>query len=229
MVMAKGIDSYAHTACIKSGGYTLAFVAGGADVCYPKEHRELREAVIQNGAVISQYPPNTQARANQFPVRNYLMSAWSHKVLVVEAGVKSGSLITAGLAAEQGRQVLAVPNNIYRPESRGTNLLIAKGAEIYLKERQLLINHGKGFAEEAENNRESKLLKNAVKSKFKPQKTFSPVEKKLMELITAKPQHIEKLCLSFSNRLSFLEALSIMELEEKIERLPGGMIRKTGC
>ena len=226
--LAKGIDGYAHTACIKRGGYTLAFVAGGADVCYPKEHRELREAVIQNGAVISQYPPNTQARANQFPVRNYLMSAWSHKVLVVEAGEKSGSLITARLAADQEKQVLAVPNSIYSTESRGTNRLIANGAEIYLEKRQLLINHKKGFVPQLENKKESNHIKKNVNLNLEVKKTFSPIEKKIWELIAEKPQQIEKLSLSFSDRLSFLEVLSIMELEGKIERLPGGMVRKIG-
>ncbi|UNC93971.1 DNA-protecting protein DprA [Candidatus Contubernalis alkalaceticus] len=224
--LAKGIDSYAHTSCIKNEGYTLAFVASGVDICYPKEHRELREAVINNGAVISQFPPNTSAKANHFPVRNYLMSAWAFNVLVVEAGEKSGSLITAKLASEQGKQVLAVPNNIYSPEGRGTNLLIAKGAEIYLKERQLLMNQDKGFAA-AENKRESNHVKKNVKRNLEVQETLSPIEKKISELIAEKPQQIEKLSLLFSDRLSFLETISLMELEEKIERLPGGMIRKS--
>ncbi len=155
------------------------------------------------------------------------MSAWSSKVLVIEAGGKSGSLITAQLAFEQGRQVLAVPNSIYSQESRGTNLLIAKGAEIYLNDRQLLLNDKKSFAAKTENKRTSAQVKKAGKRIRDSKKIFSPLEKELWELITEKPQHIEKLGLSFSSRLSFLETLSIMELEGKIKRLPGGMVCKT--
>ncbi len=148
--LAKGIDGYAHTSCLKNKGYTLAFVGSGVDICYPKEHKELRDAIIKNGAIISQYLPNTPAKAHHFPNRNYLMSAWSFKVLVVEAGENSGSLITAQLASEQGKHVLAVPNSIYSREGRGTNLLISKGAEIYLGENQLLLAEKKDFVAKKE-------------------------------------------------------------------------------
>lgn len=83
--MAKGIDSYAHTACLKAGGYTLAFVANGVDICYPSEHQTLMEEIVDKGAVISSYPPGTRPRQEFFPYRNKLMAAWGNKLLVVEA------------------------------------------------------------------------------------------------------------------------------------------------
>ena len=136
--LAKGIDSYAHTACLKAGGYTLAFIANGPDICYPPEHRSLMDEIIENGAVLSPYPPGTRPRQEYFPLRNCLLSAWVDQLLVVEAGARSGALITASYAMEQRRRVFAVPNNIYSPESYGTNRLLQTGAEVYLEPKQLV-------------------------------------------------------------------------------------------
>ena len=136
--MAKGIDSYAHTACLKAGGYTLAFVANGVDICYPSEHQNLMEEIIENGAVISSYPPGTRPRQEYFPLRNKLLAAWVDKLLVVEAAERSGALITAEYAMDYKRKVLAVPNSIYSLESMGTNRLLLNGAEVYLGPNQLM-------------------------------------------------------------------------------------------
>jgi len=136
--LAKGIDSYAHTACLKEGGYTLAFIANGPDICYPAERRLLMDRIIEHGAVLSPYPPGTRPRQEYFPLRNRLLSAWVDQLLVVEAGERSGALITAGYALEQDRRVLAAPNSIYSPESIGTNRLLQSGAELYLDPKQLV-------------------------------------------------------------------------------------------
>lgn len=136
--MAKGIDSYAHTACIKEGGYTLAFIANGPDMCYPPEHKTLMEEIIEIGAIISPYPPGIRPRQEYFPFRNKLMAAWVDKLLVVEAAERSGALITAKYAMDYKRQVFAVPNSIYNPESAGTNRLLQRGAEVYLRPEQML-------------------------------------------------------------------------------------------
>lgn len=136
--LAKGIDSYAHTACLKEGGYTLAFIANGPDICYPPEHHSLMNEIIESGAVLSPYPPGTRPRQEYFPLRNRLLSAWVDLLLVVEAGERSGALITAGYAMEQKRRVYAVPNSVYSPESFGTNRLLQKGAEVYLGPKQLV-------------------------------------------------------------------------------------------
>ncbi|EEG77479.1 DNA protecting protein DprA [Dethiobacter alkaliphilus AHT 1] len=221
--MAKGIDGYAHTACINAKGYTLAFLGHGLDLCYPPEHLELMEAIVENGAVISEYPPGTPAKQVYFPRRNYLLSAWSHKLLVVEAGYNSGALITAKVAREQGKEVLAVPNGIYNRESYGTNRLIADGAKIFIKPDQLL-----------EMPRENVSVDRSVKQKRKSKVVAeivsvvedSAYERQIIELIGSEEVSIEKLALSFTeNRKSFLEALSVMELEGKVKRMPGGMYR----
>ncbi len=129
--MAKGIDGYAHTGCIKSSGYTIAFFGTAIDLCYPKEHNELMDRIIDNGAVMSEYPPGTKGRAEYFPRRNYLISSWSKKLLVVEASERSGALITADIAIKQGKEVFALPSSIYSKTGVGTNRLISKGARIY--------------------------------------------------------------------------------------------------
>ncbi|MCC5909729.1 MAG: DNA-processing protein DprA, partial [Clostridiaceae bacterium] len=137
--MAKGIDGYAHIACLKADGYTLAFLGSGVDICYPKEHDELMGRILEKGAILSEYPPGTKPKPEYFPKRNALISAWSEKLLVVEAGEKSGALITATLSEALHREVWAVPNTIYSQMGKGTNNLIASGAKIYLKPEQLMV------------------------------------------------------------------------------------------
>lgn len=103
--MAKGIDSYAHTACLKSGGYTVAVLGNGLDICYPCEHRKLMEQIAEKGLLISEYPPGTQPAQYRFPQRNRLISAWSDKLIVVAPGRRSGAFITAEYEKKYGRDV----------------------------------------------------------------------------------------------------------------------------
>lgn len=139
--MAKGIDGYAHSECINSKGFTVAFLGCGLDVCYPKEHSVLMEKIIENGCVISEYPPGTKPSIHNFPKRNRLISALAEKILVIEASENSGALITAKYAMDQKKEVLVVPNNIYNIESKGSNKLILEGATIYLNKEQLFYNN----------------------------------------------------------------------------------------
>ncbi|KDR94637.1 DNA processing protein [Peptoclostridium litorale DSM 5388] len=136
--LAKGIDGYAHTACLNSGGYTLAFLAGGPDICYPTEHEPLYRAIIENGAVLSEHPPGTKPFYRQFARRNFLMSSWSRKVFVVQAGQKSGALITAEYAFKSKKEVLSLPDRIYEKSSAGSNSLLLLGAKVYLNKKQLI-------------------------------------------------------------------------------------------
>ncbi len=130
--MARGIDGIAHRAALTAGGRTIAVLGSGVDRIYPPEHRKLAEDIIQNGAVISDYAPNTPPDSLNFPPRNRIISGLSKAVIIVEAGTESGALITASYAADQGRDVLAVPGGIYSPQSKGTNNLIQQGARPYL-------------------------------------------------------------------------------------------------
>lgn len=128
--MAAGIDSCAHTGALAADGFTIAVLACGPDICYPPSNKKLYEKICQTGLVVSEYPPGTKAMPWQFPRRNRIISALSEAVTVVEAASSSGAIITAVAAAEQGREVLAVPGNINSPFSMGTNKLIADGATV---------------------------------------------------------------------------------------------------
>ncbi|MEW5921533.1 MAG: DNA-processing protein DprA [Bacillota bacterium] len=238
--MARGIDSYANTACLQAGGYTLAFLGCGVDICYPAEHRDLMEAIVERGAVLSAYPPGTEARPEYFPRRNFLISAWSYRLLVVEAAKKSGSLITAALALDLGRPVLAVPNSIYSRESTGTNALIAAGAaSIYLHPQQLLpltqtvAGGGDGSERsgtEAVVNGKERPVAVTAEAAYCAQALTAP-EREILDLLadTDTPRSAEELAARFNgDKKYFWETLAVMVLEGKVESLPGGRIRSVG-
>jgi DNA processing protein len=128
--MALGIDAAAHRGALRAGK-TLAVLAGGVDVIYPRQHRELYGQILdRGGAILSEMPPGSQPQRHFFPQRNRLISGLATGVLVVEAAPKSGSLITARQAMEQGREVFAVPGSIHNPLARGCHQLIREGATL---------------------------------------------------------------------------------------------------
>jgi len=126
--MASGIDTQSHLGCLSKGMGTIAVVGTGVDVVYPKSNQKLYEEICRNGLVLSEYEPGEQGQPWHFPARNRIISGLSDKVVVVEGAYVSGSMITAKLALEQGRDVFAVPGNINQPGSVGVNSLIADGA-----------------------------------------------------------------------------------------------------
>lgn len=128
--MAYGIDAIAHSSSIKAGGRTVAVLGSGLNRIYPPEHKNLFRRICENGAVLSEYPPDEEPHPSRFPERNRLISGLSSALIVVEAGERSGALITARCALEQGRDVFAVPGNITSPSSKGTNRLIKEGANV---------------------------------------------------------------------------------------------------
>jgi len=128
--MARGIDGEAHRAAVKAKGRTIAVFGSGLDVVYPREHKTLFDDILEHGAVISEFPLGTPPLAHNFPLRNRIISGLSMGVLVVEANQRSGSLITASSALDEGREVYAVPGPVNSVTSRGTNELIGKGAKI---------------------------------------------------------------------------------------------------
>lgn len=128
--MADGIDGAAHAAALDDGAPTLAVIGTGPDRVYPRKHHALARRIAHGGALVSEFAPGTPARADHFPRRNRIISGLSLGTLVIEAGVRSGSLITARLAAEQGREVFALPGSIHNPLARGCHRLIRDGARL---------------------------------------------------------------------------------------------------
>ena len=128
--LAIGIDAAAHRGALQAQGKTLAVCATGPDRLYPREHRELAEEIAASGALVTEFPPGTPALKAHFPFRNRLLAGLSVGTLVVEAALPSGTLVTARLAAEQGREVLVVPGSIRNPETRGCHALLKDGARL---------------------------------------------------------------------------------------------------
>lgn len=139
--LALGIDGKSHEAALSQNGYTVAVLGSGVDdnSIYPNHHKKLAHRIIEsNGAVISEFPPGTKPLAHHFPMRNRIISGLSKGILVIEAAIKSGSLISARCALDQNRDVYAIPGQIFSPTSAGTNQLIAHGAKVVTSANDIL-------------------------------------------------------------------------------------------
>jgi DNA processing protein len=128
--LALGIDAASHRGALNAKGYTIAVAGTGLDRVYPAQHRDLATEIVKTGAMVSEFPPGTTAKANHFPRRNRIISGLCQGLLVVEAAKQSGSLITARMALEQNREVFAIPGSIHNPLARGCNALIRDGAKL---------------------------------------------------------------------------------------------------
>jgi len=135
---ARGIDATAHRAAISSGGRTFAVLGCGIDIIYPREHRKLYDEIIENGAIFSEFPMGAHPEPRYFPQRNRIISGLSLGCVVVEASVKSGSLITARFALEHGREVFAVPGSIFSETSKGVHYLLQSGAKLVADVQDIL-------------------------------------------------------------------------------------------
>lgn len=136
--MARGIDSKAHLGALNANGTTCAVIGSGLDVVYPPENQGLMERIAENGVVLTEYAPGTMPLPQHFPARNRIISGLSQGLVVVEAGKRSGTLITVDFALEQGRDVFSVPGNIYSERSAGTNRLIQEGAKLVTEAADIL-------------------------------------------------------------------------------------------
>lgn len=136
--MALGIDGAAHRGALKANGATIAVVGTGLDIVYPARHRDLAHQIAERGLIISEFPLGTPSKAQNFPRRNRIISGLSLGCLVVEANIDSGSLITARLAIEQGREVFAIPGSIHSPVAKGCHLLIKQGAKLVENTQDIL-------------------------------------------------------------------------------------------
>lgn len=215
--MARGVDSEGHRGIMDGGGKTIAVLGCGVDVCYPPENQELMKRIMENGAVISEFPPGTPAMPGHFPSRNRIIAGLSKMVVVVEAGKKSGTLITADLALEYGRDVFVVPGNVTSALSKGTNELIKQGCPIITEGNDILIALGIAYKEEEK-----------VKFRIKAAENISAEEKEIYDLIeTEIPISAETLCRKLHKDIQDVQyILSLLELSGYIVKIPqAGYIR----
>ncbi len=205
--LARGVDAEAHKAALAAGGRSLAVLGSGLDQIYPPEHRKLAEQMASSGALISDYAPGTAPDGVNFPPRNRIISGLSLAVIVVEAGDRSGALITAEFAADQGREVFAVPGNITAPKSVGCNRLIQQGARPLLQVEDVL-----------ESLDLTSLSQQRAARRVLPK---DEVEAKLMVVLGKEPVHVDEIRNQVSMPIEKVSAtLALMELK--------GMVRQVG-
>ena len=208
--MAHGIDAAAHRGGLTSEASTIAIIGTGLDKVYPAANRELAHQIAENGAIISEFPLGTPPIAGNFPRRNRLISGLSLGCLVVEASIQSGSLITARLAIEQGREVFAIPGSIHSPQSKGCHTLIKQGAKLVetsqdiLDELHWVINSSSSLAAKSDSS-------------------LSPV----LSFLSDEPTDIETLCIRSGLTVGELSAMLLtLELSGQIGCLPGGLYQR---
>ncbi|MDR2899120.1 MAG: DNA-processing protein DprA [Clostridiales bacterium] len=207
--MARGLDSQAHLGALDGQGKTVAVLAGGVDMCYPPENRDLYQSIIGNGCVMSECPPKTEVKPWMFPVRNRILSGLCRGTLVVEADIKSGTMITVDSALNQGREVFAVPGNITSRFSTGTNALIKDGAHVVRSAEDVLDVFGT-YLEEPENAEEEML------------EGLEPGEIAVYKIITYEPESVENIQLISGLEYRQLQfVLTNLELKGRIKKLPG--------
>ncbi len=223
--MARGIDTAAHNGALESG--TAAVVAGGIDVVYPAENQALYDDIVARGVVLSESPPGMEPIARHFPRRNRLVSGLSLGVVVVEAAPRSGSLITARIALEQGREVFAVPGSPLDPRARGANNLIRQGATLTESIEDVLA---------VISDQMIRSLEDPSGSSFDPPPGSPPPElqsageldaarKNIIELLSPSPSPVDELIRECQVSAALVAVVLLeLELAGRIERHPGGRV-----
>ena len=219
--MARGIDTCAHKGALKAGGITAAVLGCGVDIPYPKENMEIMKYIAKSGVILSEYPPGTHPVSGNFPARNRIISGLCDIILVIEAGVRSGALITADFALEQGREVMAIPGNIDSFYSKGTNNLIKQGAKPVSCIDDVL-EELRVYAAVSPNNDkyvdETMLENNGGVQKY----DLTDNESKIMNCLSKTPLHIDSLCRSTGCSIKELNSiLTMLELRGLVTQLPG--------
>ncbi|HEX5838251.1 MAG TPA: DNA-processing protein DprA [Anaerolineales bacterium] len=205
--LARGVDAIAHQTALKAGGRTISVLGSGVDKIYPPEHRQLAEQMMRNGAIVSDYAPGTPPDASNFPPRNRIISGLSLAIVVIEAGETSGALITAEFAAEQGREVFAVPGSILAPQSKGTNKLIQQGALPLLSVNDLI------QALDLTRMGDQKAARKIIPA--------DETEARVMTVLSAEPLHVDEIRNQTELPIEKVSAaLALMELK--------GMVRQVG-
>jgi DNA processing protein len=205
--LARGVDAIAHRTALDAGARTIAVLACGLDLVYPREHAALAKEITGHGALISDYPPGTQPRGDYFPRRNRIMSGLSMGVLIIEGDLKSGAMITARLALEQDREVFAVPGSVFSAQSRGTNSLIQEGAKLVLTVDDVL----------------EELNLKAVPQQMEMREIIetTDTETALLRHISREPAHVDEVCRDSGLPVATVSSvLAMLELK--------GLVRQMG-
>jgi len=207
---ARGIDTFAHRGALDAGGRTIAVLGCGVDVSYPRENNKLFEAIAAQGAVISEYPMGAKPEGWRFPGRNRVISGLSKGVLVCEGKADSGALITANFAAEQGRDVFALPGGVDTEKSRGPHKLIKEGAKLVEEAADILEEFGIAAEPNARLELES------------PLDNLDPQERAMVELLDLRPKHVDVIIREISLPPSqVISLLTLLEMRGFIRRVPG--------
>ncbi len=235
--MAKGIDAAAMSGALSAGGKVVAVLGSGVDICYPLENLELMQRTIDCGIVLSEFPPGTPPFSRNFPVRNRIISGLSLGTVVAEAPRRSGALITARVAAEQGRDVFAIPADITRKEARGSNQLIHDGAKPILSVEDVLGEYRSLYGARFEKNRpvwkdlpteavmpavQTEVLKpkQSVEERF-AQMNLSDIERRVLSLLSEEPKHIDTLTASGMSAAELSATLTLLEMKGVVRGMPG--------
>jgi DNA processing protein len=213
--MARGIDAAAHQGTLMAGGRTVAVLGSGLDVIYPPENEKIFDQIVERGLVCSEFPLGTLPERQNFPIRNRIISGMSLGVVIVEATQRSGSLITARLALDQGREVFAVPGSIESYKSSGTHRLIKQGAKLVEHARDILEElHWQEPFESKEAGADPQVASGAP--------ALSEQEKQIWDLLSQEPLHVDEITRKSEIGISRLLSLLLeMELKGLVKQLPG--------
>ncbi|CDZ75827.1 DNA protecting protein DprA [Legionella massiliensis] len=209
--LAFGIDAQAHQGCLDAKGKTIAVMGTGIDCIYPRQHQSLADKICQDGLLITEFPLKIVANAGHFPRRNRIISGLSLITLIVEAAIRSGSLITARLALEQNRDVLAIPGSIHNPQARGCHHLLQQGAKLVTASQDVLEELGLSSQAVIKTNKSGALARNS---------------KNLVKCIGFEITTIDQIVIrSGLNVEEVACGLATLELQGTIKAVPGGYMR----
>ncbi len=228
--LALGIDGAAHSACLDAGGISLGAVGHGPDQIYPRSHRALAERIIAEGAIVSEFPPGTSPKPGYFPRRNRIIAGLALGTLVVEAGLASGSLITARLASEAGREVFAIPGSIHNPLAKGCHRLIRDGAKL-VESAQEIYDELAPLARQWAESLRAHLTDSALAPTSAPTKALGTDDAEYLQLREAMgfdPVSMDELVERTGLTVNQLSSMLLkLELDGEVVSTPGGRYSRT--
>ena len=235
--MAEGIDACAAEGVLSAGGKTVAVLGCGVDICYPPGNKKLMKKIIDQGIVLSEFPPGTPPKSKNFPIRNRIISGLSLGTVVTEAPKRSGALITARLAGEQNREVFTVPADITRKKSMGSNALLQEGANPVLCAEDVLCEFHEQYGDLLEKHRRTPSAGFTQEEMFGeveeapmpvPKKKEPPAhialddtERAVLKLLSDQPKHIDELAGQGMPLSKLTSALTMLEMKGLVRALPG--------